>query len=87
MKFSRGYQESRDNVAKSVKFTRSCFNCDYFYKTMSDKGEMCQNPNVTRFDLVTTDNNVYCCYWKQSSRKSPDDKSLFKSGTGRNRQL
>jgi hypothetical protein len=83
-KFTRGYKESREKVLKSAKFTRSCFNCDYYYKTMSDKEEVCQNSNVTQFDLVTEENNIFCCYWRQSSRQSED--SLFK-GSGRNRQL
>lgn len=82
--FNRGYKEVRDKVSKGIKYTRSCFNCDYYYKTMSDKGEMCQNPNVTEFDMVTDKNNIYCCYWGQSERK--DKNSLFK-GTGRNRVL
>lgn len=83
MKFNRGYKEVREKVAKSLKYSRSCFNCEYFYKTMSDKEEMCQNSNVTQFDIVTASNNIYCCYWKMSERK---DNSLFK-GTGRNRVL
>ena len=85
MKFNRGYKESREKVVKSAKFTRSCFNCDFFYKLMSDSEEVCQNPNVTQFDLVVDNNNAYCCYWKQSSRKSED--SSFKGGTGRNRVI
>ncbi len=43
MKFNRGYKESREKVKKSAKFTRSCFNCDFYFKTMSDKEEVCQN--------------------------------------------
>lgn len=85
MKFSRGYNDSRAKVKKSIKFMRSCFNCDSFYKTMSDKEEVCQNPNVTSYDLVVEDNNAYCCFWKQSSRGSED--SLFSRGTGRNRVI
>lgn len=85
MQFSRGYSDSRNKVKKAVKFMRSCFNCDFFYKTMSDKEEVCQNPNVTQFDLVVEDNNAYCCFWKQSGRESED--SLFKKGTGRNRVI
>lgn len=86
MKFNRGYKESREKVKKSAKFTRSCFNCDFYFKTMSDKEEVCQNLNVTQFDLVTDENNIYCCYWRQSERKSSED-SLFKGGTGRNRVI
>lgn len=86
MKFSKGYGESREKVKKAVKFMRSCFNCEYYYKTISDKEEVCQNSNVTQFDLVVEDNNnAYCCYWKQSGRKS--DNSLFKGGIGRNRVI
>lgn len=86
MNFSKGYKDSREKVKRSAKFTRSCFNCDYFYKTMSDKEEVCQNPNVTQFDLVTEENNIFCCYWRQSERKE-DSNSLFKGGTGRNRMI
>lgn len=86
MNFSKGYKDSREKVKRSAKFTRSCFNCDYFYKTISDKEEVCQNPNVTQFDLVTEENNIFCCYWRQSERKE-DSNSLFKGGTGRNRVI
>ena len=86
MNFSKGYKDSREKIKRSAKFTRSCFNCDYFYKTMSDKEEVCQNPNVTQFDLVTEENNIFCCYWRQSERKE-DSNSLFKGGTGRNRVI
>lgn len=86
MNFSKGYKDSREKVKRSAKFTRSCFNCDYFYKTISDKEEVCQNPNVTQFDLVTEENNIFCCYWRQSERKE-DSNSLFKGGTRRNRVI
>lgn len=86
MKFNRGYKECRERVMKSAKFTRSCFNCDYFYKGVGDTEEVCQNSNVTQFDLVMEENNVYCCYWKQCSRKN-EENTLFKGGTGRNRIL
>lgn len=61
---SRGYRESRIRTDKGAKFTRSCFNCDYYYKTMDDEGEVCQNPNVTRYDIVSDGTKVYCSYWK-----------------------
>ena len=84
MKFNRGYKESREKVVKSAKFTRSCFNCDFFYKLMSDSEEVCQNPNVTKYDMVVTETSIYCTQWELSKRKNisatKSVKGLFKKG-------
>ena len=80
MKFNRGYKESREKVVKSAKFTRSCFNCDFFYKLMSDSEEVCQNPNVIPYDMVITDTQIYCVNWRPSS--IPEKDTIFQK-TGR----
>lgn len=80
--FSRGYSESREKVSKSAMFTRSCLNCEYYYQAVGDKEEMCQNPNVLRFDMVVADNNMYCVHWTQSKR-TKGEKNLFKKKLGR----
>lgn len=84
MKFSRGFKETRDKVKKGLKYTRSCFNCDYYYKKMGDKEEVCQNPNVTKFDMVVSEGNIYCCFWCMSGGNKDD--SPFKGG-GRKRVI
>lgn len=63
MKFEKGYSFSRKKAKKGIKYIRSCFNCDYFYKAIGDSDEMCQNPNVLEYDLVVDNNNIYCTYW------------------------
>lgn len=83
--FTRGYKESRDRLAKNPHFVRSCFNCDFYYQAVGDKEECCQNPNVLQFDMVVSENNIYCVHWNQSKRTKKDEKSLFKNKTGRAR--
>lgn len=60
----RGYGKSRERVEKSVRFSRSCFNCEWYYKTMEDDEEVCQNQDVTKYDVIFDGNRVYCSYWK-----------------------
>ena len=83
MSFERGFNVSRKKAKKGIKYLRSCFNCNYFYKAVGDEDEVCQNPNVSEYDLVVDNNRVYCTYW--SPIKEEKD-SLF-IGTGRNRKL
>lgn len=78
MKFNRGFEPCREKVVKSVKYSRSCFNCNSYYKSVGEHGEMCQNPNVTEFDMVVTENNVYCTYWTPVSHNKSG--TLFKNG-------
>lgn len=82
-KFTRGYQESRERLNKNAYYLRSCFNCDDYYQASGDKEEMCQNPTVLQYDMVVTDNNVYCLKWHSSSSKT-EQQSLFKK-SGRSR--
>lgn len=77
MKFSRGYKEVRERVSKGSKFTMSCYNCEYFYQDYSDKEEVCQNPNVLKYDMVITATNIYCNHWKMNKRKGS---TTFKKG-------
>ena len=76
--FTRGYQESRERLSKNPYYTRSCFNCAYYYQASGDKEEVCQNPDVLQFDMVVTDNNIYCVKWKPISLNKTEQKSLFK---------
>lgn len=80
--FTRGYSESREKVSKSAMFTRSCFNCEYFYQAVGDKEEVCQNTNVLKFDMVFDNNTMYCVHWTQSKR-TKGETSLFKKKLGR----
>lgn len=82
--FTRGYKESRERLAKNSYYTRSCFNCDYYFQASGDKEEVCQNPNVLQFDMVVTDNNVYCIHWMPSTANKTEQQSLFKK-SGRSR--
>ena len=77
--FTRGYQESRERLNKNPYYTRSCFNCDYYYQASGDKEEMCQNDEVLQYDMVVDGNNIYCLKWKPSSSGS-SQKSMFKRG-------
>lgn len=76
--FSRGYKESRERLNKNPYYTRSCFNCAYYYQASGDKEEMCQNPNVLQFDMVVTDTNIYCVKWIPITLNKTEQKALFK---------
>ena len=76
--FSRGYQESRERLSKNSYYTRSCFNCDFYYQASGDKEEVCQNPDVIPYDMVVSENNVYCLKWQPSSTNKTEQQSLFK---------
>ena len=87
MKFDRGFSTSRKKAKKGVKYIRSCFNCDCYYKAVGDTEEVCQNPNVSDYDLVIDGNNIFCTYWKPISDEEPKDENSLFIGTGRNRRL
>lgn len=80
MQFSRGYDKCRVKVEKSAKYTRSCFNCAYYYQEHGDKEEMCQNPSVLEYDMVVEENQIYCVHWKPAYK----EETKFKK-TGRNK--
>ena len=79
--FTRGYSVWRERLKRSAKFSRSCFNCDYYYQASGDKKEVCQNNTVTEFDIVSVDNNIYCSYWTPS--KAKNDNKFKKLGRDR----
>ena len=82
--FTRGYQESREKLANNPFYTRSCFNCAFYFQASGDKEEVCQNQDVLQYDMVVTNNNVYCLKWQPSSTNKTEQQSLFKkSGRAR----
>ena len=76
--FTRGYQESRERLAKNSFYSRSCFNCIYYYQASGDKEEICQNPEVLQYDMVVTESSVYCLKWSPTSTNKTKQQSLFK---------
>lgn len=77
--FVRGFAPCRRVVERGSRYTRSCYNCDYYYKEFGDDEEVCQNPQVLSYDMIVTENNICCGQWKLSARKT-DAKSLFRRG-------
>ena len=77
--FSKGYSDCRKRINKGSRFNMSCFNCHYYYQASGDKEEVCQNPSVLEFDMIVTDNSVYCNKWELCHRET-SAKSLFKKG-------
>lgn len=75
--FTRGYQESRERLLKNPYYSRSCFNCAYYFQASGDKEEVCQNQEVLQYDMVVTDNNVCCVKWRPSSSVK-SEQSLFR---------
>lgn len=80
--FNRGYNEVRQRVEKGSRYTMSCYNCDYYYQAVGDKTEVCQNPEVLKYDMVVTETSIYCTKWKPTERYSSTHtksvKGLFK---------
>lgn len=76
--FTRGYSPVRNRVGKGSRFTMSCYNCEHYYQASGDNTEVCQNPSVLKYDMVITENNIYCNKWELSHRDS-SVKSLFKN--------
>lgn len=66
--FSTGFGGVRSKVAKGSKYTMSCYNCAYFYQTGTDTQEVCQNNNVLPYDMVVTENNIYCGKWSPCNK-------------------
>lgn len=75
--FTRGYDDVRRKVEKGSRFTMSCYNCDFFYQAVGDKTEVCQNPDVLKYDMVVTETSIYCNRWALTKRKQ-SVKSMFK---------
>ena len=82
--FSRGYSEIQERMSKNSVMSRSCFNCAYYYQSVGDKEEVCQNDDVLEYDIITEGHRVYCTLWKPCSTK---DKIVGGKKTGRNRLL
>lgn len=80
--FNRGYNEVRQRVEKGSRYTMSCYNCDYYYQAVGDKTEVCQNPEVLKYDMVVSETSIYCTKWKPAQRASTTPtksvKGLFK---------
>lgn len=77
--FNRGYSGVREKIGKGSRYTMSCFNCEHFFKDFGDVEEVCQNPDVLKYDMVVTPTNVYCNRWELSYRVT-SAKQLFKKG-------
>lgn len=75
--FTRGYNDVRKRIEKGSHFIKSCFNCAYYYQAVGDKEEVCQNPDVLKYDMVITDSSIYCNRWAMSPRKQ-STKNLFR---------
>ena len=77
--FTRGYSGTREKVSKKSKYTMSCFNCEYCYKLREDAEELCQNPEVLKYDMIVEGDVVYCNQWSMV-RRDVDVRTLFKKG-------
>jgi hypothetical protein len=67
--FSRGFKDVQQIMKKRSTFVISCFNCHYYYQKEGEPKELCQNLNVLKYDMVITDNNIYCNRWAPVNKK------------------
>lgn len=77
--YVRGYAPIRRILERGTRYTRSCYNCEYFYQASGDDAEVCQNESVLKYDMVVTESSIYCNQWRLCARRT-DVKSLFKKG-------
>lgn len=80
--FSRGYKESRERLSKNSQFTRSCFNCAFYFQASGDKEEVCQRNDVLEYDMVVNNNQIYCLKWEQCKPKETMFTKLGRSRLG-----
>lgn len=78
--FEKGYRVAKEVAQNSPKYFRTCFNCQYFFKTDKDSEEVCQNDKVLRYDMIMTDTAIYCNRWKLHGSTVLTAKDLFKKG-------
>jgi hypothetical protein len=78
--FGRGYAELNKKLERGSKYTMSCFNCEHYYQAPGDQEEVCQNQDVLKYDMMFTENSIYCSKWKYCSIDIPQQsvKSIFK---------
>ena len=76
VKFSHGYDFFHDKYknARSRSLLANCFSCDFFYQAEEDLCELCQNPNVLKYDMCVAEGRVFCSYWKGVWE---DDRDLY----------
>lgn len=77
--FSKGYSELRNRMNKRSKYTMSCYNCQFYYQGDGDKEEVCQNPEVLKYDMVITESSIFCNRWQLVHRQETAQ-SIFKKG-------
>lgn len=77
--FVKGYAPIRRILERGSRYTRSCYNCDFFYQAPGDDEEVCQNESVLKYDMIVTESGIYCNQWKLCSRRT-DAKTLFRKG-------
>jgi hypothetical protein len=82
--FNRGYAELNQKLERGSKYTMSCFNCEYYYQASGDQEEVCQNTGVLKYDMMVTENSIYCSKWKFCKKDIPKQsvKSIFKKKGG-----
>mgnify|MGYP000086900478 CR=1 FL=1 len=61
--FKKGFKPVVKQLMKRSKYVMSCESCKYLYKGEGDDEELCQNSNVTEWDMITDERAIYCTYW------------------------
>lgn len=83
---TKGYEDVRDRIKRYGYHTRSCMNCAYYYQSVGDKEELCQNQSVIQADMIVNGHNVCCTQWVLATDRKKDN-NLFKPKSGRDRFL
>ena len=68
----RGYtKELADYVRKRGKFFASCHSCTHY-----GVDEICDNSNVTSFDIISIDGRIFCPFWRPEQGKDYGQKEI-----------
>ena len=76
--FNKGFSPVRAKLSSGSKYLISCYNCDWYYKSKNDTEEVCQNPEVLKYDMVVTETSIYCSKWVMTKRTDNSVKKLYK---------
>lgn len=64
----KGFKPLRAKLEDSpgaMKAIRDCSNCQAFFSIRSAKEEICNDTNVTEYDMTYEENGrIYCTFWK-----------------------
>lgn len=72
--FTRGFKELKEKQQKGIKFIRHCNSCHFYFSEVEGQEECCQNESVLPYDVVMTEDSIFCHYWLSPQNKDIKEK-------------